>query len=152
MPQRRSDETTRANKRSPLLLKAAAEGQTIRVKYLLEVGVDLDYKDKEGLTALHHAVLHGFEDTTEVLIDDGSDVNCSSNVHGTPLCLAALKARNNVIRLLLKARASLSARESHLGSALHYACISGEATTVELLLDAGAEPNGRAAMHMPGTT
>lgn len=114
--------------------------------------MDLDYKDKEGLTALHHAVLHGFEDTTEVLIDDGSDVNCSSNVHGTPLCLAALKARNNVIRLLLKARASLSARESHLGSALHYACISGEATTVELLLDAGAEPNGRAAMHMPGTT
>ncbi len=42
---------------------------------LLEHGADPSLKDDEGQTALHQAVLNGFEDTILVLLRGGSDVN-----------------------------------------------------------------------------
>ena len=65
--------------------------------YLLHLGADLDYFDDDGFTALHHAVLSGFEDVVDILLNAGADVNAATWDYGTPLHLAAMKARSNVI-------------------------------------------------------
>lgn len=119
--QRRSDETLGEDQRGAVLLKAAAEGQTPRVKRLLTLGADIDYADEDqGQTALHHAVLSGFEDVVGVLLEGGADVNAQSYSDITALHLAALKGRATVTKLLLTYRASVHV----LGSWAGYHCIA----------------------------
>lgn len=60
------------------------------MQHLFRLGVDIDFSDDDGFTALHHAVLSGFEDCVQELINWGSDVNAMSQ-HGSPLNLAARK-------------------------------------------------------------
>lgn len=128
-------------------MQAAADGQTIRVKYLLErLGVNIDYRDEHGFTALRHAALSGFEDTVLALLDAGANVNASSPQSGTPLCLAALKARINVCKLLLSWR-SRTAGEMESGvsplhqSALHCAALGGDVECIRLFLNHGCKVN-----------
>jgi ankyrin repeat protein len=65
--------------RNKALLKASAEAQTDRVRKLIRDGADVDVSDEDyGFTALHHAVLSGFEDTVEELIVTGADINAVS--------------------------------------------------------------------------
>jgi hypothetical protein len=101
---RRSDETMRDDQRNHLLLRAAAEGQLPRIQHLLRLGSDIDFSDDTGFTALHHAVLSGFEDCVQELIKQGSDVNATTR-YGTSLNLAAQKERLHVASILLRARA-----------------------------------------------
>lgn len=101
---RRSDETLREDQRCDRLLRASAEGQLPRIRHLLRLGTDIDFCDENEFTALHHAVLSGFEDCVRELIDGGSDVNAMTR-YGVALNLAAQKERSNVISILLGARA-----------------------------------------------
>lgn len=109
-----------------------------RVRYLLHLGVELDHSDDDGFTALHHAVLSGFEDVVDVLREAGADVNAQSLDCGTPLHLAAVKARRDVVRLLLRSRANVKALSRQMGSALHCAVYAGDLDVVSDLLAAGA--------------
>jgi hypothetical protein len=68
------------------------------------LGADVDFSDEAEFTALHHAVLSGFEDCVRELIEWGSDVNATT-LHGLPLNLAAQKERGHVIEILVSARA-----------------------------------------------
>ena len=47
--------TLQEKQRNDNFLRAAAEGQGHRVRYLIQLGADLDYSDDYGFTALHHA-------------------------------------------------------------------------------------------------
>jgi hypothetical protein len=104
---RRSDETLREDQRNLRLLRASAEGQLHRIQHLLRLGADVDFSDETEFTALHYAVLSGFEDCVQELVKWGSDVNAMT-CYGVPLDLAAQKERNNVISILLGARADKS--------------------------------------------
>ena len=74
------------------------------MQHLFRLGVDIDFSDDDGFMALHHAVLSGFEDCVQELIDRGSDVNAMTK-HGVPLNLAAQKERGRVVSILVDARA-----------------------------------------------
>ncbi|KAJ2930181.1 hypothetical protein H1R20_g6860, partial [Candolleomyces eurysporus] len=45
-------------------------------------------QDKEGRTALHLAVLHGFESSVKILLEYGAHVNCQDKDGNTPLFIA----------------------------------------------------------------
>ena len=137
--QKRSDDPLRAQALDRAFLKAAAEGQTRRLEVLHENGAEIDSVDENGMTSLHLACFHGFEDTVELLLEMGADVN-SLTQYGTPLCLAALKSRRNVVEILASNRATLAAEGGLLGSALHAACVSGDAALVDRLIDLGCSP------------
>lgn len=108
--ERRSDETLRDDQRSKVLLKAAAEGQTPRVKRLLVLRADIDFADRDdGYTGFHHAVLSGFEDVVAALLEAGADIKAQSTSHSAPIHLAALKRRSNITDLLLRYRAVIHA-------------------------------------------
>ena len=135
--QRRSDETLRETARNHSLLKAAAEGQTRRVEHLIGLGADPDLADRKGLTALHLAALNGFEDTVEALLAHFVDINPHSEIYGTPLCLAAVRSRTNVIDVLLRGKANIHASGGRLGSVLHAACLGGNIEMAQNLLGKG---------------
>jgi ankyrin repeat protein len=60
------------------LLKAAADGDTAKVKELLEKGAGANARDKDGLTPLHYAAKHGHVDDVKLLIEKGVNVNIRS--------------------------------------------------------------------------
>ena len=137
--QRRSDDRLREKARNEAFLQAAAEGQTVRVNKLLKDGADVDFVDKYGWTALHHAAYSGFEDTAQDLLAAGADVNARSSHFGTPLALAAVKCRYNVATTLLKSRASIRTPCGKLGSVMHAACAGGNIELTKTLIEHGAD-------------
>ncbi|KAK6429323.1 hypothetical protein LTR95_014528 [Oleoguttula sp. CCFEE 5521] len=137
---RRSDETLREDQRNDTLIKAAAEGQTPRVQYLVRSGADVDHTDEHGLTALHHAVYHGFDDTVTLLIEQGADVNAQSLQSGTPLHLAVLNGRRSTLVALLDARANVNAVCKLFGTGLHLACCAADKEILGVLLNHGGRP------------
>ena len=76
------------------------------MQHLFQLGVDIDFSDNDGYMALHHAVLSGFEDCVQKLINWGSDVNAMT-LHGVPLNLAAQKQREHIVSILVSARADM---------------------------------------------
>jgi ankyrin repeat protein len=104
------------------------------------MGVDLDETGSSDLTILHRAVLSGHEDLIEPLIVAGADVNANSDDFGTPLCLAALKGMDVVVKILLKYRAKADTTTKKVGTALHCSIMSvgDHKATIMALMDAGA--------------
>ncbi len=54
------------------------------VKLLAEAGVNLNMKDSDGRTALHHAVVNGHDDVIEMLIEKGADGKIKNDEGLTP--------------------------------------------------------------------
>ena len=85
----------------------------------------MEIQDNAGLTALHHAVLSGFEDVVDELISAGADVNAVSLDGATAICFAAVKGRRNIFKTLLERRAKPIAGKD-FGSIVHAACCGGD--------------------------
>lgn len=137
----RSDAILHDQQRNQAFLDSAAEGQLQRLKYLWTPGIDIDYSDDNGFTALHHAVLSGFEDVVEYLWNLGCNVNAQSLEHGTPVCLAALRGRERIVKYLVddRRRGNVNATGRSCGTPLHCAASSGHVPTIEALLVRGAD-------------
>ena len=87
------------------LLEAAGNGQTERVRSLLDAGADVDTKNANGYTALKWAVVRGHTGTVQALLDAGADVDIRDNRGQTPLMMAAEEEQTRVIELLKAAGA-----------------------------------------------
>ena len=109
----------------------------------------VEHSDDMGYTALHHAALSGFEDTVDVLLAAGADVNACSVEHGTPLHLAAIKERANVLDCLLKSRAGVHHLSKALGLPLHCAAFSGNRSIADALTRRGARLEASAKVSFP---
>ena len=55
------------------------------VKLLLEAGADTEFKDKNGMTALHAAAAQSRVKCIRQLVEGGADVNSRDNNGNTPL-------------------------------------------------------------------
>jgi serine/threonine-protein phosphatase 6 regulatory ankyrin repeat subunit B len=114
------------------------------------MSADIDHRDEQDLTALHHAVLSGFEDVVELLLNRGADVNAPSTTAGLPLCMAVLKDRSHIVRLLLdKFRAAVNLADPELGTPLHCAGFTGNCDIAEFLIQHGAEPEQANRVALP---
>jgi ankyrin repeat protein len=130
-------------------LTAAIDGQYVRVKQLLELGADIDHRDRGEITALHYAIWAGHEDIFELLLESGADVNAASITAGTPLCLAVLKERDKMIEVLMrKYRASIDLAHPTTGTPLHCATFIGNEALAVTLLDLGARPDALSRVHI----
>ncbi len=85
---------------------AARTGNIEAVKQHIAAGVDVNVKDKYGMTPLHNAVGNGIrkghKETAELLIAKGADVNTKNNNGGTPLGLAIWIKETEIAALLRK--------------------------------------------------
>lgn len=121
-----------------------------KIRVLLDNGLDLNKVIGDYGTILHYAALWDNLELAKLLTEPGRkiDLNPISEAHGTPLQIAAQKAKYHgveIVSLLLEKGANTRLGSGYYGSPLHAAVRTGECwehdiTIVELLLkyDPGA--------------
>lgn len=95
---------------------ASAEG-LLEWRSVVEV---IDVKDEKGMTALHCAVRGGFEEITQLLLSNGSEINSQDNERRTPLHYA-VQRHENITRILLEKGAETNIEDVVGRTALHIA-------------------------------
>lgn len=83
------------------MMRAALDGDTERVKELINQGADINQRDDNGRTALMFAVVNRHYETMKVLLEHGADVNARSNEGGTALMGAASAGELRMVEALL---------------------------------------------------
>ncbi|PMB72191.1 putative ankyrin repeat protein [Beauveria bassiana] len=129
----------RVEKDQTPLLWAAARGDDVIVKLLLEKGSNIRAEDKRGRTPLSHAVENGHYATVRLLLQNGCDFRKHNNDWKSPLLYAAMNGNDAIMRLLLENGADIEAQDCNMESPLRAAASFGEEKAVRLLLEAGAD-------------
>ena len=92
------------------LMRAALDGNTEKVKELIQQGANINQRDDIGRTALMFAVINSHYETMRVLLEYGADVNAESNKGGTALMGAASDGDLRMVQALLDGGAHVHAR------------------------------------------
>ncbi|MCA9284751.1 MAG: ankyrin repeat domain-containing protein [Phycisphaerales bacterium] len=104
------------------LMWAAGIGDAKGVELLLQAKADLNATDLIwGDDALIRAARAGNTESVAALLAAGADVNRVNQIGSTALHAAAANARVDVVRLLVKAKASLTATDAHGQTAIECA-------------------------------
>mmetsp|Transcript_20406 Transcript_20406/g.33667 ORF Transcript_20406/g.33667 Transcript_20406/m.33667 type:complete len:720 (+) Transcript_20406:342-2501(+) len=82
-------------------------------KRLIEQGVDIHIKDKEGFTALHWAAAMGSAEICDCLIQAGAELESKSENGDTPLHRAARFGRDDCIKILVEAYGASTSLRNH---------------------------------------
>ncbi|NOY41481.1 MAG: hypothetical protein GXP26_06555 [Planctomycetes bacterium] len=97
----------------------------------------IDRPDEKGFSQLHRA---RSVEVAQALIDQGADVDVRQRkFHGTPLQYAASFGRLDMVRLLLKNKATVDAFDLAGRTPLMWAASKDRTNIVEMLLDSGAD-------------
>jgi ankyrin repeat protein len=116
------------------LMRAALDGNTEKVKELIQQGADINQRDDIGRTALMFAVINSHYETMRVLLECGADVNAESNKGGTALMGAASDGDLRMVQALLDGGAHVHARLRETNeSAVTLAEKNGHAEIAQLL-------------------
>jgi len=97
-----------------------------------------------GLTGLHAAAQYGYIQYAklQLLYGDDIDAACDSSfvqrVPRTPLQLACINSRKDMIKLLVLRGANLNIRDGTNRTALHYACENNLQSSIRLMVSRGA--------------
>ena len=78
------------------------------IEYIINIGTDVNIKNKKGKTPLHIAANEGEIKAAEMLIKNGASVNVKDNSARTPLHWAALNNHTEVIELLIEKGANVN--------------------------------------------
>jgi ankyrin repeat protein len=126
------------------LQQAAAKGQLLVARYLLENGANVDQmtSDHRG-PALLLAAAQGHKSMVELLLAKGANPNVKDQTMTTALHEAAAKGFVTVIEVLLANKAELEGRNNFGETPLHRAVNAGQTAVVEMLLKHGADASAR---------
>lgn len=80
-----------------LFLRAAADGDTARVRTLLDHGVNVNHRDEHGTTALQSAAMNGRTNTVRLLLQRGAD----PKGYDEALRAAALNCNSAIVQMIL---------------------------------------------------
>ncbi|CAG8907915.1 unnamed protein product [Penicillium egyptiacum] len=124
---------------------AAAQGHLKIVQRLLDLGVDINYRDRDGLTPLALAAREGHFALTQALIDQGAKQLSHDTEGRYPLAQAASNGHHSVEDYLFKElrqyRYSKTSPELDLYWMLKYAAERGDEDRIRYLLSQGADVN-----------
>ena len=110
------------------------------IETLLDAGIEVNFRDGEGNTALMWAADEGFIDVVRLLLRRGADVNISGGEGSSPLLIAARMNYLEIVRVLLQAGADVTAQTSasYIWSALFIARRNGNKPLENLFIMCGA--------------
>ena len=139
----RGADVSRANLAGVAPLAAAAgSGDESIVEILLQHGAPVDAASTRGWSALHHAIARDRPVIAGRLLDWGANPDGQDVLGTTPVLLAAA-ACEQCVAMLLDRGADIN-RQNHQGmTPLMVAAQNGRQSTIELLLQRGADPGLR---------
>ena len=136
-----TNETTREGK-TAVMAAAMCTHTTEPLQLLLEVGVQVNMRDKRGWTALHHACAYGTYESTEMLLNAGADVNQRDNDGFEPIHSAAQFNDAKVLNLLIECGANVEARAKLHETPLIVAA-GKKPVNIMVLITSGADINSQ---------
>ncbi len=122
-----------------------AENSCALLRQLIELGIDVNYKDKNNLTPLMLASNSNNLEAMQVLIENGAYIDCEDNYCQTPLMLAcrrpnACQGKNKEkFELLMKKKADVNCKNKGGESPLIIALSFENWDFAKCLIDAGAD-------------
>lgn len=124
---------------------AAAQGHLNIVEHLLDLGVDINYRDADGLTPLALAVREGYFALTRALIDQGAKQLSHDTIGQYPLAQAASKGHHNIEDYLFEKLRQYpygkTSPDMDLYWMLKYAAERGDNDRIRYILSQGANVN-----------
>lgn len=129
-----------SSKWNPLHTLALA-GQIPYMDLLLKEGLGIDLVDKDGLTALHHAIIGKKEAVISHLLRKGANLHARDLDGATPLHYAVQVGAVQTVKLLIKHKVDVNATDNEGWTPLHVAIQSRSRDIAKLLLVNGADKN-----------
>ena len=84
-----------------LHIMAAFIRNTVKMKLLLDhPDIEVNKKDSAGNTALHIIIVNGYQESIDLLLKYGADINDRNSNGDTPLMLAKAKGFNSIVTIL----------------------------------------------------
>jgi len=121
------------------LLAAAATGDVVEIKKLVDAGGDVNMRDSYGRTPLHVATYKKNRDAITALVKAGADINAKESDRYDAVTIASVADDVGTLRMLLQLGASAKQTTSRYdGTALIAAAHLGHDLVVKMLIDAGA--------------
>ncbi len=129
------------------LMLAAQFNSAEMVQYLIQLGLPVNKKSKNGFTAIFSAVTNS-DEAVKILIQAGADVNARTNLGNSPLMQAASRSwSDGAVRLLIQAGAEVNATNAVGTTALMMAAAQSRyaesVAQIKTLLSAGANKDAR---------
>ena len=148
---------TWSTKYDSVLSRAAGQGDTETLRFLLAKGGDTKKADALGFTALLNTLAYADLERVNLLLKAGSNVNASNTFGGavkngplaltglTPLMLAVSNGSSEITAALLRAGAEVNAADGRKMTPVMLAVATDLANpaTVDLLIQAGADVNAK---------
>ncbi|KAJ6110433.1 hypothetical protein N7486_002668 [Penicillium sp. IBT 16267x] len=119
---------------------AASKGDEKLIQNLLARTVNIQVRNKRGVTPLAQAALRGHIAVVELLISAGASLDESDSRGLYPLHGAAYNGSDVVVQVLIDAGANVFRTTYVHGTALHMAIRNGHLSTVSLLLEKMRQP------------
>ena len=134
-------------KSGEVLALATKANFVVIVRLLVAAGVDLDYQDDQGETALHVAARFGHLDCAKALLD-GSGIQkastelAESSFGWTPLFVASVDGHLSIVELLISEGADLEKCDSSGWTAKEHAALRGHTEIARALANVTTAPSG----------
>eukprot|EP00057_Strongylocentrotus_purpuratus_P003131 XP_003725987.1 PREDICTED: transient receptor potential cation channel subfamily A member 1 isoform X1 [Strongylocentrotus purpuratus] len=127
------------NESNTLLHLAVLKRNTEVIQRLLDEGVDVNVRKKNGMTPIHIAAMNGATTTVTQLIENGADIEMQDNEGMTPLHRAAVYNRVESMAFLIHEGAVIDGVDDNGFTPLFCAAWKGHTSAGELLLTRGAD-------------
>lgn len=124
----------------PLMFNAIQESNLPLIHEAITAGLSVDMVDANDMTMLHHAANEGRLQVVTLLLELGANPNLQKPDAGfTPLHYATYRTNPSIVKALLAGNASPHIHARGQGTPLHMAAFGGDAESIELLVNAGAD-------------
>lgn len=133
------------SKSGEVLALAVKANFVVIVRLLVEAGVDLNYQDDQGETALHVAARFGHTECASILLEGSdsqkADTEIGENTFGwTPLFVACVDGRISIVKLLIAVKVDLERFDTDGWTAKEHAALRGHMDIALALADVTASP------------
>ncbi|KAK1146052.1 Glycerophosphocholine phosphodiesterase [Aspergillus melleus] len=135
----------RVSRSSAVLALATKANFVDIVRLLVDAGVDINYQDEQGETALHVAARFGHHECAKILLDGNheqkADTELAEHTYSwTPLFIACVDDALAVVDLLIEAGADLEKPDSSGWTAKEHAALRGHLAVARRLAEVTPEP------------